>query len=80
MSDKKLAHVQKKSRRRVIFTLLVLALYFSFSLNWFGFGDGLRATMGETPITGSLLMFITLIVGFIALEFLFLAISDKDDH
>ena len=73
MNDPRLEQVQRKTRRRLVFTALHLVLYFTFTLNWMALGDFLRNAIGGGPINGSLLMFILLVLTFIALEFLFLS-------
>jgi len=75
MTDRKLEFVQRKTRRRLVFTAVHLVLYFSFMLNWTETGGFLREHLGTSPVTGSILMFVALIVIFIALEFLFIALG-----
>ena len=83
MSDQgnqnKLQFIRTKTRRRLLFTLVTLLLYFAFALNWTDAGGFLSQPLGDTAINGSLLMFIALIVIFIALEFAFLAINKSRD-
>ncbi|QIB64931.1 hypothetical protein [Kineobactrum salinum] len=71
-NNQKLVFIRARTRRRLLFAALILALYFSFTLNWTGFGATLAGRLGGSYITGSLLMFAGLIVVFIALEFLFI--------
>ncbi len=75
MSDSKLEQVQAKTRRRLLFTAIHLALYFTFTLNWTEWGRVLSRPIGGGPLNGSLLMFVILIVTFIALEFIFLLVD-----
>lgn len=80
MSGAKLAHVRRKTARRLIFSGIVLVLYFSFTLNWTAWGDWLRNPVAGTAVSGSVVMFVGLIVLFILLEFLFIALGKGDDH
>ena len=75
MNDPRLEQVQRKTRRRLLFTAVHLVLYFTFTLNWTQLGAFLSEPLGGGPLTGSLLMFVVLVVTFIALEFLFLSID-----
>jgi hypothetical protein len=73
VSDEQLlARVRAHTRRRLAFSLLVLLGYFSFVLNWLPVGQGLTRRLGDSHLTGSLAMFMLLIVAFILLECLFL--------
>ena len=67
-----LARVRSHTRRRLVFSLLILIGYFSFVLNWLPPGEGLTRRIGASHVTGSLAMFMLLIVAFILLECLFL--------
>jgi len=80
MSESQLSYVRRKTRRRVIFTLVHLVLYFSFTLNWTVWGEGLRNTIGGGPLTGSIVMFVLLIASFISLELLFLYLGREDQQ
>lgn len=79
-NEEKLAQVRRKTRQRLGYTMVILVLYFSFALNWVGLDDVLGATVGDTAVTGSLIMFASLIVIFIGLEVLFLYTTRKDDE
>lgn len=70
--DNRLGLIRLKTRRRLLFTLITLLLYFSFVSNWTGLGAGLRQRLGDTHITGSLVMFVALIVLLLLLEVVFL--------
>lgn len=76
--DHQLAVIQRRTRRRFSFAGIALCLYFSFALVWTDFGRAMSVPLGETPINAALLMFISLIVIFISMEFLFLRISNRD--
>jgi TRAP-type C4-dicarboxylate transport system permease small subunit len=78
MSETKLAYVQKKTRRRLWFTAVLLFLYFSFALNWTSWGDALHGGVVNSSINGSTIFFLALIVIFIAMEFIFMAIGRRD--
>ncbi|MDG1065687.1 MAG: hypothetical protein P8O91_05680 [Luminiphilus sp.] len=75
MTDATIEAVHRKTRQRLMFTAIHLMLYFSFTLNWTRWGESLGGYLGETWLTGSLLMFVLLIVAFVALETIFLMIS-----
>lgn len=68
----KLRVVAKRTRRRVAFTLVTIACYSTFVVNWMAAGSALRQPLGGHPATGSLLMFAGLIVLFLLLELGFL--------
>jgi len=53
-------------------------LYFSFTLNWTSWGEGLGGYLGETRLTGSLMMFVVLVFTFILLETIFLVLSRRE--
>lgn len=67
-----LQRVKTRTRRRLAFSCLAAALYFSFVLNWTEAGAFLTRSLPGSSITGSLLMFVALVLSFIALELLFL--------
>ncbi len=71
----KLQVIRARTRRRFVFTLITLLLYFSFILNWTALGDSLAGRLGMSHVTGSLLMFAALIVTFILLELVFLLMN-----
>lgn len=76
--SEKLAAIRRKTRQRLLFSLVSMLLYFSFVLNWTGAGDALGAPLGDSAVSGSLLMFASLIVIFIGLEILFLLLNRND--
>lgn len=73
--QRQLRAIRRKTRRRLAFALLTLALYFAFVLNYVPLGGFLGKRLGDSYITGSLLMFAGLIVAFIGLELLFLLLA-----
>jgi len=79
MSEHQLETVRRKTRLRLLFSGAHLILYFSFALNWTEWGQALRAPLGDSPITGSVLMFCSLIVFFVGMEFLFFFISQRNE-
>ncbi len=76
--DQKLKAIAVRTRRRFLFSIIALAFYFSFSLAWTEPGAFLSLPLGDGLLNGALLMFILLIVLFIALEFLFLTIAKRE--
>ena len=70
-----LERVRRKTRLRLLFTAIHLALYFSFGLNWTQWGQVLSSQVGASQVTASILMFVCLILCFICLETVFLVIS-----
>ncbi len=77
MVDPRLDYVRVKTRRRLVFSAIHLLLYFSFALNWSELGKGLGRQLGEGPMTGSMLMFVILVLLFLAIECIFL-LFDRD--
>ncbi|MEM6582718.1 MAG: DUF485 domain-containing protein [Pseudomonadota bacterium] len=73
------AAIRRKTRMRLSFALVTLLLYFCFVLNYVSIGDFLSQRLGSSWITGSLAMFVLLIVTFIVLEFVFLFFDTEDD-
>lgn len=71
----KLRVITARTRRRFVFTGITLLLYFSFVLNWTDLGDRLAERLGGSHVTGSLLMFASLVVFFILLELVFLLMN-----
>lgn len=76
----KMQFVRKKTIQRFLFSLISLTLYFSFAFNWTAAGSTLRERIGESHITGSLVMFVLLILGFIVLELLFIWLSHRQEN
>jgi len=71
--------VRRKTRLRLSYALIALALYFAYLLNYLPSGNFLRERLGSSWISGSLAMFAGLIVVFIVLEMLFLFVDSDDD-
>ena len=78
--DPKLQAIARRTRRRLLFSLVTLVLYFSYVLNYTAADDRLGARLGNSYVTGSLLMFASLILSFIALELLFLALARRQER
>lgn len=78
--NQKLQVIARKTRQRLLFTLTLLVAYFSYVLNYAVLNEYLGAFIGESHITGSLLMFICLILFFIGLEVLFLALNARNNR
>jgi uncharacterized membrane protein (DUF485 family) len=74
-TDAKLQVIRARTRRRFVFTLITLLLYFSFVFNWTAAGGRLAERLGASHVTGSLLMFASLVVFFILLELVFLVLN-----
>lgn len=77
MSDPRLEKVQRKTRRRLVFTAIHLTLYFTFTLNWTNWGGFLATSVGGGLLSGAIVMFIVLVLAFISLEFLFLSLDKR---
>lgn len=73
--DAKLRAIERKTRQRLLLSGFTLVIYFSCVLNYTAAGSSLGRTIGSSPVTGSLLVFVSLIVIFIALEVLFLTLN-----
>lgn len=78
MIDPRLEYVRKKTKRRLLFSAIHLVLYFSFTLNWTAVGSVLASTLGGGPMTGSILMFVVLVLLFLAMESVFLRFDRED--
>lgn len=74
-TDSQLAAARRKTRRRLGFSAVHLVLYFSFSLNWTPASTAIQSVFGVGSISGSIIMFVLLVLAFIALEFLFLRVE-----
>ena len=74
-NDEKLQAIKRKTRQRIVFSLVTMVLYFSFVLNYTSGGSGYIEELGSARIPGSLVMFAGLIIVFVILELVFLFIS-----
>ena len=52
----KIEAVKRKTRLRIVFTLLTMGLYFSYVLNYTSGGAFLGDSLGNSSISGSLVM------------------------
>ena len=71
--------VRRKTRLRLTYALITLALYFAYLFNYLPSGNFLKERLGSSWISGSLAMFAGLIVLFVFLEMLFLFVDSDDD-
>ena len=71
-NEKKLAAIRRKTRQRYIYALVTMGLYFSFTLNYTEGGSDLISRLAVGKVPGAVVMFMLLVVTFIALESLFL--------
>lgn len=79
MQSEKEKFVRRKTAKRFIFAALTLVAYFSFAFNWTVVGGSLRDRLGDSHVTGSLVMFTTLIVIFILLEICFIYLGYRQE-
>jgi uncharacterized membrane protein (DUF485 family) len=73
--NEKFKAIKRKTRQRIVFSLITMALYFSFVLNYTSGGSSLIEALGSAHIPGALVMFAGLIIVFVILELVFLFIS-----
>lgn len=76
--EAKLHAIKRKTRQRLLFSVITLTMYFAYVLNYTNAGSFLGETLGGSHVTGSLVMFASLIVIFILLEILFLVLNPDD--
>ena len=74
-TEEKLEAVKRKTRQRLVFTAITMALYFSYVLSYTNMGSFLSDTLGESHVSGSLALYGALIVVFISIELLFLYLN-----
>lgn len=77
--QEQLQFIRRKTRQRLAFALVSLSFYFAFVLNYLPMGHFLSNRLGDSYVTGSLLMFAGLIVLFIILELVFLVLNRDAD-
>lgn len=73
--EQKIRAIQRKTRQRLLFAGITLVMYFSYTFNYTAVGSFLGEKIGSSQLTGSLLMFISLIIIFIILELIFFALN-----
>ena len=71
-SDKVRHFIERRIRRRFLFAGVSLILYFSYALNYTEMGSFLNQRLGNSYISGSLLMYALIIISSIGLEWIFL--------
>ena len=76
-SDKVRNFIQRRIRRRFIFAGVTLILYFSYALNYTEIGSFLNQRLGNSYISGSLLMYGLIIISSILLEWIFLRTQEE---
>ena len=76
--EQKLAAIAKRTKRRFTFSIIALLLYFSFALAWTDLGAFLSLPVAGGLLNGALVLFISLIIIFISLEFLFMRLSNRE--
>jgi len=74
-TNEKFKAIKRKTRQRFLFSLITMALYFSFVLNYTSGGSTVIDALGSARIPGPLVMFAGLIIVFVMLEVVFLFIS-----
>jgi len=76
----RLAEIRRTTRRRFGFAAVTLVLYFSFVLNWTSASDFLGQRIGDSAITGSLVLFVAIILIGLVLEVIFLRVERNADR
>lgn len=74
-TDEKFAIIKRKTRQRLLFAVISMTLYFSFTLNYLEGGAALIASLGIGGVPGPLVMFVGLVLLFILLELIFLFLN-----
>ncbi len=75
LEEQRLKAIKRKTRQRLGFTAVTMALYFTYVLSYTDGGAFLGETLGDSHISGSLALYVFLIVVFIVLEVIFLVIN-----
>ena len=73
--DQILDSIRSKVRQRFLFTAMTVFLYGSFVLCYVDEGRVLNHVTGDSAISGGLVLFFSLIVVFLFLEYIFLTLS-----
>ncbi len=76
-SDRVRNFLQRQIRRRVLFASVTLIIYFSYALNYTEIGSFLNQRLGNSYISGSLLMYGLIIISSIGLEWIFLRTQEE---
>ena len=75
VKEQRLKAIKRKTRQRLLFTAVVLVLYSTYVLSYTSWGAFLGETLGDSHISGSLALYVFLIIAFIVIEVIFLAIN-----
>ena len=75
--DQILEAIRKKTRLRFLFVFVTLVLYGSFTLAYLEAGSFLRETVGDSLITGALVLFWGLILVFLLMEYIFISLNKE---
>jgi len=74
-TEEKIQAVRRKTRQRLIFTGITLSLYFTYVLSYTSMGSFLSDTVGESHVSGSLVLYGALIIVFVMIELIFLYLN-----
>ena len=77
--NEKLAAIRRKTRQRYLFTLVTMGLYFSFTLNYTETGGEVIDLLAIGMVPGPVVMFMFLVITFIALELVFLYQAAREE-
>ena len=72
-----LAAIRKKTRLRFLFAFFTVVLYGSFVLAYLEAGLFLRETIGNSSVTGALVLFWGLILIFLLMEYIFISLNKE---
>ena len=75
--DQILATIRKKTHQRFLFAAVTLLLYGSFVLCYTESAWFLTETIGDSPVSGGLVLYLALIAIFLTMEYVFLS-RNKD--
>ena len=76
-SDRVRYFLRRQIRRRFLFASVTLIIYFSYALNYTEIGSFLNQRLGNSYISGSLLMYGLIIISSIGLEWIFLRTQEE---
>lgn len=75
--DQLLEAIRKKTRLRFLFACVTVVLYGSFVLAYTEAGFFLRETIGNSSVTGVLVLFWGLILIFLLMEYIFISVNKE---
>lgn len=75
--DRLLEAIRKKTRLRFLFAFFTVVLYGSFVLAYLEAGFFLRETIGNSSVTGALVLFWGLILIFLLMEYIFISLNKE---